>query len=331
MIGGRWPRSKRRKRSRSAAQEIKSPVVCGVRVMSVVHLHGKAPGRAPLAHEGRGGRGARYRVDQDLLPHRRSAVRQSIESERRAGRNGSAQFWASATSLSRGVRGGAIVNVDEAERAIRVAVDAAERMAQRTISEVFVNVSGGRPQSRFTPAKIKRRPAGVAARSRQCCSTTAWPRSIPAGARCCIWRPIHYHLDDARGRQGTRSACLARRSGVDLDVVTVEPSHLHNLSLAVARAHLTIAGFRDGALCGGEVGARRRRAVARHHAHRHGRRHHQFRDLPGRPSGPCRCHSARRPAYHQRHRARPFHHHCPCRTHEDLVGLALPRRSTSAK
>ena len=33
--------------------------------------------------------------------------------------------------LSRGVRSGAIVNVDEAERAIRLAVDAAERMAQR--------------------------------------------------------------------------------------------------------------------------------------------------------------------------------------------------------
>ena len=44
---------------------------------------------------------------------------------------------------SRGVKTGAIIDVDEAERAIRLAVDAAERMAQRTISQVWVNISGG--------------------------------------------------------------------------------------------------------------------------------------------------------------------------------------------
>ena len=56
--------------------------------------------------------------------------------------------------LSRGVRTGSIVNVDEAERAIRLAVDAAERMAQRTISEIYVNVSGGRPQSRLHTGSV---------------------------------------------------------------------------------------------------------------------------------------------------------------------------------
>src|SRR4051812_23803245 len=38
---------------------------------------------------------------------------------------------------SRGVRAGSIVDVDEAERAIRLAVDAAERMAQQTIGEIW--------------------------------------------------------------------------------------------------------------------------------------------------------------------------------------------------
>ena len=38
--------------------------------------------------------------------------------------------------LSRGVRSGAIVDIDEAERAVRLAVDAAERMAQRSIREI---------------------------------------------------------------------------------------------------------------------------------------------------------------------------------------------------
>ena len=47
---------------------------------------------------------------------------------------------------ARGVKGGVVIDLDQAERAIRVAVDQAERMAGRTITDVFVNVSGGRPQ-----------------------------------------------------------------------------------------------------------------------------------------------------------------------------------------
>jgi len=48
---------------------------------------------------------------------------------------------------SRGIRTGAVVDTDSAERAVRLAVDAAERMAQVSISQVFVNISGGRPVS----------------------------------------------------------------------------------------------------------------------------------------------------------------------------------------
>jgi cell division protein FtsA len=53
--------------------------------------------------------------------------------------------------LSRGIRAGAIVNMDEAERAIRLTVDAAERMAQRTITEIYVNVSGCRHKDPWGP------------------------------------------------------------------------------------------------------------------------------------------------------------------------------------
>src|SRR5918996_65039 len=56
---------------------------------------------------------------------------------------------------SRGVYSGAVVNLDEAERAIRLAVDAAERMAGQNISEVHVNVSGGRPCCTMHSAKMR--------------------------------------------------------------------------------------------------------------------------------------------------------------------------------
>jgi cell division protein FtsA len=76
---------------------------------------------------------------------------------RRDDRSTASVFWAWATSCRAASAAGAIVNVDEAERAIRLAVDAAERMAQRTITEVYVNVSGGRPQSRLFLRAGKRR------------------------------------------------------------------------------------------------------------------------------------------------------------------------------
>ena len=48
---------------------------------------------------------------------------------------------------SRGVRGGAIVDMDAAEQAVRATVHAAETMAGETIRSVFASLSGGRPHS----------------------------------------------------------------------------------------------------------------------------------------------------------------------------------------
>ena len=45
---------------------------------------------------------------------------------------------------SRGVKGGAIVDLDAAEHAIRLAIDAAERMAGVEVDSVIVNMTGGR-------------------------------------------------------------------------------------------------------------------------------------------------------------------------------------------
>ena len=45
---------------------------------------------------------------------------------------------------SRGMKGGAVVDMEEAEHAIRLAVDAAERMARVQVESVIVNVTGGR-------------------------------------------------------------------------------------------------------------------------------------------------------------------------------------------
>ena len=48
---------------------------------------------------------------------------------------------------AKGMRGGQVINLDEAEASVRAAVDAAEQMAAARIDKVFVNMSCGTPQS----------------------------------------------------------------------------------------------------------------------------------------------------------------------------------------
>src|ERR1700724_3303415 len=55
---------------------------------------------------------------------------------------------------SRGIKSGAVVDMDAAESAIRFAVDAAERMAGMQAESVLVNATGGRLSSRLYDAKI---------------------------------------------------------------------------------------------------------------------------------------------------------------------------------
>ena len=126
--------------------------------MTVVQLQNRRL-KAAAPDKERRRRRARHRLHQNLLPDRRGDARPSTappDSEEQS----TCACWVLATRISRGVKAGAIIDVDEAERAIRLAVDAAERMAQRTISQVWVNVSGGRPQSsRYSAFGQDRRPA----------------------------------------------------------------------------------------------------------------------------------------------------------------------------
>ena len=55
---------------------------------------------------------------------------------------------------ARGVRAGVVVDMQEAERSIRAAVEMAERMARETVRKVVVNLSCGHPVSHVVGADI---------------------------------------------------------------------------------------------------------------------------------------------------------------------------------
>jgi cell division protein FtsA len=142
---------------------------------------------------------------------------------------------------SRGVKSGTIIDIDDAEKAIRVAVDAAERMAQQTISQVWVNVSGGRPNSSAHSGAVKTRNGEVTEEEIEAAARQAL-ESVSPGKRALLHvAPVQYQLDDTKGLKSP-IGMFGETLGVDLNVVTCEKAHLRNLALAIERCHLSVAG-----------------------------------------------------------------------------------------
>ena len=65
------------------------------------------------------------------------------------GRTHSCRILGIGHQRSRGIKGGVVVDMDAAEAAIRLAVDAAERMAGFEVESVILNATGGRLASRL--------------------------------------------------------------------------------------------------------------------------------------------------------------------------------------
>lgn len=140
---------------------------------------------------------------------------------------------------SSGIKGGVIVDLDEAEGAIRRAVDAAERMAGVEVEGVIVNITGGRISSQYLNAMVEvsgravgesdihRVLAACAARTEQ--QGRALLHSLPTGFSLGDMQDIR----DPRGMVGDAL-------GVDMHVVSCDVTATRNLMLAVERCHLSI-------------------------------------------------------------------------------------------
>jgi cell division protein FtsA len=133
-----------------------------------------------------------------------------------------------------------IVDIDQAERAIRLAVDAAERTAKRPISSVFVNVAGGRPQSVVASAKVRLKTGQVTQADIEAAAAAALMQ-IRQGTRGVLHASTaQFHLDDMRGVTSP-VGMFGQELTVDLHVILAEPSAIRNLSLCLERCHLGIA------------------------------------------------------------------------------------------
>jgi cell division protein FtsA len=145
-------------------------------------------------------------------------------------------------TASRGVRSGAIVDVNDAECAIRVAVDQAERMAKVGITDVYVSVSGGRPQSQIHSGRIRTQTGIVSPRDLEN-SVAAALLNVSIGKRSLLHiAPVGHKLDGVSNIQNPLGMHCEELTA-DIGVTTVDPSYLRNLELVVERAHLRPLGF----------------------------------------------------------------------------------------
>jgi len=138
-----------------------------------------------------------------------------------------------------GVKRGAIVDMEAAERAIRLAVDAAERMAGVTVESVVVNTSAGRLDSEHFAARVSV--------SGEAVSDDDIHRVLEAGRSHTVQPdhvilhslPIAFSLDENGGIRDPRGM-VGRQLGIDMHLVTAQAAPVRNLVLCVERSHLNV-------------------------------------------------------------------------------------------
>ena len=143
---------------------------------------------------------------------------------------------------SRGVKSGVIADLDALEGVIRLAVDAAERMAGLTVDSLIVNVSAGRLASDFYTASIDLGGQEVESGDLRKVLIAASQQSLRQDRAILHSLPTGYSLDGERGIRDPLSM-YGDLLGVDMHVVTAERTALKNLELCINRAHLSVEGI----------------------------------------------------------------------------------------
>jgi cell division protein FtsA len=141
---------------------------------------------------------------------------------------------------ARGVKGGAITDLDEAEQAIRRAVADAEVMADHRLRSVTANLTCGRPESRLFNVQwpIGGRPITEADIRRIMQEGRA--RAAVDGRECIHALPLGFMVDGTSGVQDPRGLHCEQLTA-RLHLLDAASTALRNLGLTVSRCELDVA------------------------------------------------------------------------------------------
>ncbi|WP_298906834.1 cell division protein FtsA [uncultured Aliiroseovarius sp.] len=155
-----------------------------------------------------------------------------------------------ATTRSRGVRFGEIDAMAETERAIRTAVQAAQKMANLRVDHVIACFSGANPRSYGLDGAVDVDGRAVTeddvARVLAACDMP----DIGDGREVLHAQPVNFALDHRSGLADPRGQ-IGNRLAVDLHVLTVDSAVIQNLLYCIKRCDLEVAGLASSAYVSG--------------------------------------------------------------------------------
>ncbi len=145
-------------------------------------------------------------------------------------------------TFARGIKGGAVVDLQAAEEALRQAIDLAERSAKMQLESVMVSISAGKPASELMSASVTVNGSTVAERDIARVMAAGSRHSARPGRAVLHSLPIGYTLDGVAGIRDPRGM-LGRNFGVDMHVMTTDMSVIRNLMYAIESCHIGVASM----------------------------------------------------------------------------------------
>jgi cell division protein FtsA len=161
---------------------------------------------------------------------------------RRTFTQGAFRVIGAANTRSRGVRFGEIAEMEETERAVRTAIQAAQKMANLRVDHVIVGFSGGRPRSYGCTGEAEVRAGEVRERDIGHVLASCELPDYGHDREAIHALPVNFVLDTRTGLTDPRGQ-IGKKLEVDMHLLTVGATPLQNILHCLRRCDLELAGI----------------------------------------------------------------------------------------
>ncbi len=144
---------------------------------------------------------------------------------------------AAGVQATRGMKAGAVVDLDALERSIRLAVEQAERGADQRINDVVVGVSGPDIRSSIVRAKTQLSGREIVAQHVREVRDAALESFQAAGRKILHYSSLSFTVDGMSGVRDPRGMC-ADVLAASFVVVSAPQAGLRNIARCIGKAHL---------------------------------------------------------------------------------------------
>lgn len=143
---------------------------------------------------------------------------------------------------SKGIRNGAIVNMEALSTSVARATHAAEQMAQVTVNDVLVSLSAALVESHILDVSLPIAGRAVDDNDIRKMQQTAAQSVGGSNSEILHCIPVTFNIDGTRGVKDPRGM-VGESLGASIHVITAETGPVRNFYACVDRCHLSVSGF----------------------------------------------------------------------------------------